>query len=386
MIKNLEVKGLNDRFDYQLPINQDSFNEDLNIFTGRNGTGKTTLLKLMWYLISGNLHRIISEIPFQSVSIKTDQFCLCIKFIKDENSFSLNWRIGKKESESTQVDKQGFPQDQAILDLNREIASMSRNSLFFPTFRRIEGNYSHSAELAEAAAEDSAVLRLLSSATEMLHEAMSRFSSQVSTDRHKFISSISTKDLEELLPLRRAAISDQVDKLYAELSHKLNQEIPDNDVDNIKDANFRFKRIREEYSAVASKRKELHNPLEVLDLFVDTIFQGRRIQVTQEIMLGKGSDEDKIISSDKLSAGQQQMLSFLCYNAFSDNTTIFIDEPELSLHINWQRYLPRILMQQGTTNQFFIATHAPTIFAHYPESEIRLSEDRGEIDEKPHVE
>ena len=37
--------------------------------------------------------------------------------------------------------------------------------------------------------------------------------------------------------------------------------------------------------------------------------------------------------------GEKQMLSFLCYNAFANQTCIFIDEPEISLHVDWQRIL-----------------------------------------------
>ena len=69
MIRKLEVKGLNNRLDGAW-----EFNKDLNVITGRNGSGKTTLLKLIWYLISGNLEQIIFDIPYQSVTIKTDSF------------------------------------------------------------------------------------------------------------------------------------------------------------------------------------------------------------------------------------------------------------------------------------------------------------------------
>ena len=56
MIQKLEVMGLNHQFDYGL-----KFNPDLNIFTGSNGCGKTTLLKLVWYLISGNLQTYFKD-------------------------------------------------------------------------------------------------------------------------------------------------------------------------------------------------------------------------------------------------------------------------------------------------------------------------------------
>ncbi|MYA99463.1 ATP-binding protein, partial [Candidatus Poribacteria bacterium] len=78
------------------------------------------------------------------------------------------------------------------------------------------------------------------------------------------------------------------------------------------------------------------------------------------------------ISSDKLSSCEKQILSFLSYNAFYNNTPIFIDEPELSLHIDWQRLLLPTLLDQSTGNQFFIATHSPFIFSGYRHKEIPL--------------
>ena len=83
------------------------------------------------------------------------------------------------------------------------------------------------------------------------------------------------------------------------------------------------------------------------------------------------------ISSDKLSSGEKQMLSYLCYNAFYKDTAIFIDEPELSLHVDWQRVLLPTLLEQGTTNQFFIATHSPFIYTMYPDKEFMLDDTRG---------
>jgi len=62
----------------------------------------------------------------------------------------------------------------------------------------------------------------------------------------------------------------------------------------------------------------------------------------------------------------------LSYNAFTKDAAIFIDEPELSLHVDWQRQLLPTLMKQGTKNQFFIATHSPFIYGMYPDKEIEL--------------
>ena len=137
MIRKLEVKGLNNRVDGTW-----EFNEDLNIITGRNGSGKTTLLKLIWYLISGNIGQAISEILFRSVSIETDSSSLSL--VKDEpnagefkctftdqETMDVGFKIPLRDDDFRQ-----FSKFEPLFDHTRN------RSLFFPSFRRIEGGFS----------------------------------------------------------------------------------------------------------------------------------------------------------------------------------------------------------------------------------------------------
>ncbi len=55
-----------------------TFHDDLNIITGKNGSGKTTVLKLLWYCISANIERAIKEIEFSFVEIITSKYFLSI--------------------------------------------------------------------------------------------------------------------------------------------------------------------------------------------------------------------------------------------------------------------------------------------------------------------
>ena len=59
------------------------------------------------------------------------------------------------------------------------------------------------------------------------------------------------------------------------------------------------------------------------------------------------------------------------------NAIFIIDEPELSLHVDWQRQLFPTLLKQGTSNQFIVATHSPFIYSKYPDKELMLSSDKG---------
>jgi predicted ATP-binding protein involved in virulence len=71
MIKYFKVVGLYHKMNFEF-----EFNDDLNIFTGKNGAGKTTVLRLIWYIISGNLDKIIPAIDFDELEIETNRFLL----------------------------------------------------------------------------------------------------------------------------------------------------------------------------------------------------------------------------------------------------------------------------------------------------------------------
>jgi predicted ATPase len=143
---------------------------------------------------------------------------------------------------------------------------------------------------------------------------------------------------------------------------------------DLDDANSVLKDISHRVSDVSEERESLLKPFSVLSQLIADIFQYKAISLTEGITLG---DARSAISSDKLSAGEKQMLSFLCYNAFYSDSSIFIDEPELSLHVDWQRLLFPTLLEQATRNQFIVATHSPFIFGKYPDKELVLDLDRG---------
>ena len=376
MIRKLEVEGLNNRVDGAW-----EFNEDLNVITGRNGSGKTTLLKLIWYLISGNVVQVISEILFRSVSIETDSFSLCLDRVtpntgKFKCTFTNQETMDEDFSMPLQVDD--------FLKLSRSdflFGHAKNRSLFFPSFRRIEGGFNY---LSKLTANDSAWLRLenpmwrsAAEGMEMLQKATSQFSADLSVyGQHQFVAAISTDDIVELLNRKYTTVSTQANVLYEQLSKEIAQTIsetkePDNER---KDASSVLEDIQKRLEQVTKQRESLLKPFSVLSERTRDILQYKGIRVTEEITLG---EEDGAIDSDNLSAGEKQLLSFLCYNAFSENAAIFIDEPELSLHVDWQRRLLPTLLEQETGNQFFVATHSPFIYGKYPDKEIQLHEDRG---------
>ena len=210
--------------------------------------------------------------------------------------------------------------------------------------------------------------------TETLQKAMSQISTEISGYyNHKFITAISTRDIGGLLAKKTLDIYRKTNELHVKLSEDIKQEISEKELSD--DPSLILDGIQKRVEQVTEKQDLLLEPLVALDIQIPDILQYKGIQLAVEgVYLG---EEKEAIESDKLSAGEKQMLSFLCYNAFSENTAIFIDEPELSLHVDWQRLLLPTLLEQETGNQFFVATHSPFIYGKYPEKEILLGEDRG---------
>jgi predicted ATPase len=127
--------------------------------------------------------------------------------------------------------------------------------------------------------------------------------------------------------------------------------------------------VRARIENMEKQRLLLMSPIEEVKALVERLFRHTGIRFGQRMSFG---DAAKAVSSDQLSAGEKQMLSFVCYNAFSKDSIIFIDEPELSLHADWQRQLFSILQRQQSTNQFIIATHSPFIYSKYPDKEFEV--------------
>ena len=89
------------------------------------------------------------------------------------------------------------------------------------------------------------------------------------------------------------------------------------------------------------------------------------------MIVGKGrgiyfvNDEGKELSFRELSSGEQHELVLIYELIFKvdDGSLILIDEPELSLHVAWQkRFIPNIQKIQKLRHlSVVIATHSPQI-------------------------
>lgn len=121
---------------------------------------------------------------------------------------------------------------------------------------------------------------------------------------------------------------------------------------------------------------ELAGKLSEFRQFIDRRFTGKRAVLSRESGLRFGLDDGTEIRPSELSSGEQQItvLAFEILFKTSPSTLVLVDEPELSLHVLWQDTLIDDLHGMGRASQlqFLMATHAPAILANHPELERSL--------------
>lgn len=76
--------------------------------------------------------------------------------------------------------------------------------------------------------------------------------------------------------------------------------------------------------------------------------------------------DDTWSSIKVMSSGERQLLTMLyAVTKMSGNSAVLIDEPELSLHIDWQEDLLGKMMEQLGSRQIIVCTHSPAIAADF---------------------
>lgn len=410
-IKKFEVVGL---FDYEKPITI-NLNEDLNILSGRNGAGKTTILKLMWYLISGNFDKAAAEIKFKSAKVITDKYELSVKinYSKKDQPFETNLKLSNISDLKNYEDD---PNLSKIIQNNAKNFNKNYNwfltqyidsSFFLPTFRMIEGGFmTEKYDIKHDLLKEFYLNINQESDFSNVENSLKKLSTNLTKRNHKFITSISAKEIDIFLVKKYAEIMKKVNVNQKEnlkfLSEKLNILLKKSDNGIEKNSNSeKLLELNDILHSLNSENAQLNEPIYKLRSALRDFIPHYNIEFDQKVYFSKIDESESKIndldsledgdyeleessSQDKnsltiscLSAGEKQLLTFVAYNIFYSNTIFFIDEPELSLHVDWQSKIFSLLKEQNPSNQFIISTHSPFIYGIFPDKEIVINSDKG---------
>lgn len=84
-----------------------------------------------------------------------------------------------------------------------------------------------------------------------------------------------------------------------------------------------------------------------------------------------------LLNVNQLSSGEKQLVSILITTILQEGKEVifFMDEPEISLHVDWQEQLIDIIKTLNPNCQLIISSHAPAVLMRGWHSAVQNIED-----------
>jgi len=105
------------------------------------------------------------------------------------------------------------------------------------------------------------------------------------------------------------------------------------------------------------------------ELISKMFIANKEIQFTDESIDVKTPSGDKI-GLESLSSGEKHLLRILVQVLLVGESSLMIDEPEISMHVVWQKSLIESMRKLNPNAQFILATHSPEIMAEVEDDKI----------------
>lgn len=155
-----------------------------------------------------------------------------------------------------------------------------------------------------------------------------------------------------------------------------------------------MKKIQKIVNIAKKSEKQKAVAMQPIELFLDTVNEfisssdfGKKVEIgTNGRVYFTTEDSEQKLSIHFLSSGEKQLLVFfanLIFGVKDTSSGIFVvDEPELSLHLSWQRVFVKKALEINSNVQFIFATHAPEIIGKNRDKMYKLEKEYAKVEEK----
>jgi len=113
----------------------------------------------------------------------------------------------------------------------------------------------------------------------------------------------------------------------------------------------------------AEEAQKISEPKKIFQDIIDSLFEstGKKIIRTENEI--RFSQIGETLVPYQLSSGEKQMLAILLTVLVEDNQNyvLFMDEPEVSLHVEWQQQLIDLILKLNPNVQIILTTHSPAV-------------------------
>jgi predicted ATPase len=138
----------------------------------------------------------------------------------------------------------------------------------------------------------------------------------------------------------------------------------------------RIHSIVQEWNSLNEMKINIYKPKFTFLNEINNLFLKKKISINERNELFVETESGKIFPLVHLSSGEKQVLIILGQSLLQENKNhVYIaDEPELSLHVEWQEKLVSSLKNVNPNSQIIFATHSPDIVGKFFDSVIKVED------------
>ncbi|CAB1247537.1 hemin importer ATP-binding subunit [Vibrio cholerae] len=382
------------------------FNEDVNIIIGKNGTGKTTFMNILTSILTVDIDSLC-ELDFESINIHlkdkklTRKISANITYSDEAIAPSITYTISNKKYQIPLVHsddrKFGILPRKRSITASAEIREALRKLVDLSSLSVYRLKNSEDIEIRERGSK-----RILSPVDYKLNQLCSQFTQyqlEVANQARNISNELQKDVLTSLLISENSNTKIRWPKSFNKekerrnlvtaykrlgvLDTNVSKKIK-NHVDEVDsafsglstnsgtinfsaiDAYLNTNRIVELSLEADSKINKLFSQIELFFQIINEFIPEKKFTIDNGFLEVFNEKKDSI-STSKLSSGEKQLLIILIEALLQrQSKCIYItDEPELSLHIEWQRNIIPAVKRINPQAQVIAATHSPEVASKY---------------------
>lgn len=422
MLKSLQIEQLFGRFNYTIELQK----TPITILTGPNGFGKSTILKIVDAISAKNI-LFFYKLAFKKITVT----------FTDNTTFSIERKQRDGKLPDLYIDNQKFPIDIVVSNRihspwlrrlspeewidYRTREKITRDQIIFHLFDSddsIQDVLEFSGISDKDARKYSSIIRDIKSAAQKCGNV------RLISEQRLIRKELDEDDDEQIidvinqLPKKMRAKISELTANYSKAANSLDSSYPQRllstedglssrtefetkmkvanekfaklskydlvDLHFIRSVNYKdefAKALKVYFEDFEKKYTVFADFIDKLDLYTEIInsrFTFKKIKVTRDAGLVVVDSSDSTLSLEQLSSGEKQEIVLFYELIFETDgqLLLLIDEPEISLHIMWQKMfmddLDRVV-RLGNLH-VMIATHAPQIINNHWDIQVDLGE------------
>lgn len=395
-----------------------NFNSHSNFLIGINGSGKTTVVNLIVACLEADFeYLMVSEFSEVTISLRAEKSnrVASLKISKNDDQISFYFKENSKDNYTSILNEEinefrrysnhyrnDFRRRNIILRDSTKLLTLFNISWLSvhrtkTDYREIRKEYDSSIDLKVNELSNELV-RLFSFYNQKITEQIDQFQKQV------FLSLLYKREnkssvIDSFMKLDAKKEKDALENIYkhfnldsSDLKSKINnhfsaldkaqQKLRNTDIGvpiELNDFSVLFSTERidfivEKWNEHLVQKSKIEEPKDKFLNILNSMMQRKKFYINARNELEVITQSDKPLLLSQLSSGEKQLLIILGEAFLQQNKRFiyFADEPELSLHINWQENLVQHLKELNPNAQIIFATHSPDIVSCFGEHIINM--------------